>query len=49
MNMAKSVLYWALVVGFPVAGWLILFPSLIYLKWSRQDLHGGSSAEVIGG
>lgn len=32
---AKEVLYWTLIVGFPCAGWLVLFPSLIYLKFSR--------------
>lgn len=31
---AKEVLYWTLIVGFPCAGWLVLFPSLIYLKFS---------------
>jgi hypothetical protein len=32
---AKEALYWALVVGLPVLGWLILFPTLIYLKFSK--------------
>lgn len=32
---AKEVLYWTLIVGFPCAGWLVLFPSLIYLKFSK--------------
>ncbi|PRW44956.1 croquemort-like mating [Chlorella sorokiniana] len=32
---AKEVLYWTLIVGFPCAGWLVLFPALIYLKFSR--------------
>ena len=49
MNMAKSVLYWTLVVGFPCAGWLVLFPTLIYLKWSRRDLQGAASGGIIGG
>ena len=31
---AKEVLYWTLIVGFPCAGWLVLFPSIIYLKFS---------------
>jgi hypothetical protein len=33
--LAKEVLYWTLVVGFPVVGWLVLFPVLIYLKFSK--------------
>ncbi|KAI3426439.1 hypothetical protein D9Q98_008807 [Chlorella vulgaris] len=34
--LAKEVLYWTLVVGFPVVGWLVLFPVLIYLKFSKS-------------
>ena len=32
---AKEVLYWLLVVAFPVSSWLQLFPALIYLKFSK--------------
>lgn len=31
----KEALYWALIVALPVAGWTLLFPSLIYLKFSK--------------
>lgn len=31
----KDGLYWALIVACPVAGWAVLFPVLIYLKFSK--------------
>ena len=31
----KDALYWALIVACPVAGWSVLFPVLIYLKFSK--------------
>lgn len=35
VNVMKEALYWALIVAFPVAGWVVLFPALVYLKFSR--------------
>ena len=31
----KDGLYWALIVACPVAGWAVLFPVLIYLKFRK--------------
>lgn len=41
VTMAKEALYWALIVAFPVAGWTVLFPVLIILKYSRCHPVGG--------
>ena len=33
---AKEGLYWALIVAFPCGGWLLLFPVLVSLRFSRR-------------
>lgn len=39
---AKEGLYWALIVAFPCGGWLLLFPVLISLRFSRWGARGGA-------
>lgn len=38
---AKEALYWALIVAFPCGGWLLLFPVLISLRFSRCGVRRG--------